>query len=68
MYLNAETQSQVLARAQPAQRGQATNRRGRAVTCRVTCTPLLDRDKTLRGVIVVVADDPGQQAPVAPVL
>ena len=39
-----------------------------ALTCRVTCTPLLDRDKTLRGVIVVVADDPGQQAPVAPVL
>ena len=47
---------------------QATNRRGRTVTCRVTCTPLLDRDKTLRGVIMVVADDPGQQAPVAPVL
>jgi two-component system, chemotaxis family, CheB/CheR fusion protein len=42
---------------------QATNRRGRTVTCRVTCTPLLDNDKTLRGVIVVVVDDPGQQGP-----
>jgi two-component system, chemotaxis family, CheB/CheR fusion protein len=42
---------------------QATNRRGRTVTCRVTCTPLLDSDKTLRGVIVVVADEPGQQTP-----
>jgi two-component system, chemotaxis family, CheB/CheR fusion protein len=44
---------------------QATNRRGRTVTCRVTCTPLLDSDKTLRGVIVVVVDEPGQQAPVS---
>jgi two-component system CheB/CheR fusion protein len=42
---------------------QATNRRGRTVTCRVTCTPLLDSDKTLRGVIVVVADEPGHQTP-----
>jgi len=42
---------------------QATNRRGRSVTCRVTCTPLLDSDKILRGVIVVVVDEPGQQAP-----
>jgi two-component system, chemotaxis family, CheB/CheR fusion protein len=42
---------------------QATNRRGRAVTCRVTCTPLLDSDKTLRGVIMVVVDEPGQQPP-----
>jgi hypothetical protein len=39
---------------------QATNRRGKTVTCRVTCTPLLDSDKTLRGVIVVVVDEPGQ--------
>jgi two-component system, chemotaxis family, CheB/CheR fusion protein len=42
---------------------QAINRRGRTVTCRVTCTPLLDTDKTLRGVIVVVVDEPGQRAP-----
>jgi len=42
---------------------QATNRRGRTVTCRVTCTPLLDSGKTLRGVIVVVVDEPGEQAP-----
>jgi two-component system CheB/CheR fusion protein len=42
---------------------QATNRRGRAVICRVTCSPLLDSDKTLRGVIMVVVDEPGQQPP-----
>ena len=42
---------------------QATNRRGRTVTCRVTFTPLLDNDKTLRGVIMVVVDEPGQQPP-----
>src|SRR5215216_6686197 len=42
---------------------QATNRRGRAVTCRVTCNPLLDSDKALRGVIVVVVDEPVQQPP-----
>jgi two-component system CheB/CheR fusion protein len=40
---------------------QAVNRRGRAVTCRVTCSPLLDSDKTLRGVIVVVLEEPGTQ-------
>jgi two-component system CheB/CheR fusion protein len=42
---------------------QATNRRGRAVTCRVTCSPLLDSDKTLRGVIMVVVNEPAQQPP-----
>jgi two-component system, chemotaxis family, CheB/CheR fusion protein len=42
---------------------QATNRRGRTVTCRVTCSPLLDSDKTLRGVIVVVVDEPNPQPP-----
>src|SRR5215216_2479537 len=42
---------------------QATNRRGRAVTCRVTCNPLLDSDKALRGVIVVAVDEPVQQPP-----
>jgi two-component system, chemotaxis family, CheB/CheR fusion protein len=38
---------------------QAVNRRGRTVICRVTCSPLLDSDKTLRGVIVVVLEEPG---------
>ena len=42
---------------------EATNRRGRTVTCRVTCSPLLDHDKTLRGAILVVVDQPGQQPP-----
>ena len=42
---------------------EATNRRGRAVTCRVTCTPLLDSDKTLRGVIMVVVEQPDGQPP-----
>jgi two-component system CheB/CheR fusion protein len=32
----------------------ATNRRGRAVRCRVTCSPLVGSDKAVRGVIVVV--------------
>ena len=36
----------------------ATNRRGRTVTCRVTCSPLVDNDKNLRGVIVLVVDEP----------
>jgi two-component system CheB/CheR fusion protein len=40
---------------------QATNRRGRTVTCRVTCSPLLDSDKTLRGVIVIVVEEPNRQ-------
>jgi two-component system, chemotaxis family, CheB/CheR fusion protein len=39
---------------------RATNRRGRSVVCRVTCSPLLDSDKTLRGVIMVVVDEPAQ--------
>ena len=42
---------------------QAVNRRGRTVTCRVTCSPLLDVDKSPRGVIVVVVEDPRQQPP-----
>jgi two-component system CheB/CheR fusion protein len=42
---------------------QATNRRGRTVSCRVTCSPLLDSDKTLRGVIMIVVDQPAQQPP-----
>jgi hypothetical protein len=35
----------------------------RLPVCRVTCSPLLDSDKTLRGVIMVVVDEPGQQPP-----
>ena len=32
----------------------ATNRRGRSVRCRVTCSPLVGNDRSVRGVIVVV--------------
>ena len=42
---------------------QATNRRGRTVVRRVTCRPLLDSDRTLRGAIMVVVDEPDQQPP-----
>jgi two-component system CheB/CheR fusion protein len=42
---------------------EATNRRGRTVTCRVTCSPLLDNDKHLRGVIVLVVDETVQEPP-----
>jgi two-component system CheB/CheR fusion protein len=41
----------------------ATNRRGRPVRCRVTCSPLAGSDKSIRGVIVVVEPQPeGQPA------
>jgi two-component system CheB/CheR fusion protein len=41
----------------------ATNRRGRPVRCRVTCSPLVGDDKAVRGVIVVVEPRPeGQPA------
>ena len=41
----------------------ATNRRGRRVRCRVTCSPLVGSDKSIRGVIVVVEPQPeGQPA------
>jgi two-component system CheB/CheR fusion protein len=36
----------------------ATNRRGRPLRCRVTCSPLVDSDKGVRGVIVVVEPQP----------
>jgi two-component system CheB/CheR fusion protein len=36
---------------------QATNRRGKTLTCRVTCSPLVGDDKTVRGVIVVVVEE-----------
>ncbi|HEY6591412.1 MAG TPA: PAS domain-containing protein [Actinomycetota bacterium] len=42
---------------------QATNRRGKTVTCRVTCSPLVGSDKTVRGVIVVVVEEPQGQPP-----
>ena len=35
----------------------ATNRRGKAVVCRVTCTPMTD-DGDIKGVILVMDDDP----------
>jgi two-component system, chemotaxis family, CheB/CheR fusion protein len=41
----------------------ATNRRGRTVTCRVTCSPLVDSDKNLRGVIVLVVDESDREPP-----
>ncbi|HEV3496757.1 MAG TPA: CheR family methyltransferase, partial [Actinomycetes bacterium] len=37
---------------------EATNRRGRRVRCRVTCSPLVGSDKGIRGVIVVVEPQP----------
>jgi hypothetical protein len=36
----------------------ATNRRGRPVRCRVTCSPLAGSDKSVRGVIVVMEPQP----------
>jgi two-component system CheB/CheR fusion protein len=39
----------------------ATNRRGRLVRCRVTCSPLVGNDKAVRGVIVVVEPQPDGQ-------
>ena len=42
---------------------EAINRRGRTVTCRVTCSPLLDSDKSLRGVIMVVVEQSDEQPP-----
>ena len=36
---------------------QATNRRGKTVSCRVTCSPLIGNDKAIRGVIVVVVEE-----------
>jgi two-component system CheB/CheR fusion protein len=42
---------------------QATNRRGKMVTCRVTCSPLIGSDKAIRGAIVVVAEEQVPQPP-----
>jgi len=35
---------------------EATNRRGRAIQCRVTGTPLLGEDKSIRGVILLIEE------------
>jgi len=35
---------------------EATNRRGRAIQCRITCTPLLGEGKTIRGVILLIEE------------
>jgi two-component system CheB/CheR fusion protein len=40
---------------------QAVNRRGKPVTCRVTCSPLIGNDKAVRGVIVVVVEESAGQ-------
>jgi two-component system CheB/CheR fusion protein len=40
---------------------EATNRRGRRVRCRVTCSPLVGSDKSARGVIVVVEPQPDSE-------
>jgi two-component system CheB/CheR fusion protein len=37
---------------------QATNRRGRSIRCRVTCSPLVGTDKIVRGTVVVVVEEP----------
>ena len=37
---------------------EATNRRGKTIHCRVTCSPLIGDDKAVRGVIVVVVEEP----------
>jgi two-component system, chemotaxis family, CheB/CheR fusion protein len=37
---------------------EATNRRGRSIRCRVTCSPLVGSDKGVRGVIVIVEPQP----------
>jgi two-component system CheB/CheR fusion protein len=41
----------------------ATNRRGRTVSCRVSCSPLVDNDKNLRGMIVLVVDQSDREPP-----
>jgi two-component system, chemotaxis family, CheB/CheR fusion protein len=37
---------------------QATNRRGKSIRCRVTCSPLVGTDRIVRGTIVVVVEEP----------
>jgi two-component system CheB/CheR fusion protein len=38
----------------------ATNRRGKLIRCRVTCSPLVGDDKDIRGVILVVEERPDE--------
>jgi two-component system CheB/CheR fusion protein len=33
---------------------QATNRRGKSILCKVTCTPLIGRRKEIQGAIVLM--------------
>jgi two-component system CheB/CheR fusion protein len=40
---------------------EATNRRGRSINCRVTCSPLLGAQRNIRGVIVMMEDLDAQQ-------
>jgi two-component system CheB/CheR fusion protein len=40
---------------------QATNRRGRAIRCRVTCSPLVGDDKSVHVVIVIVVEEPEEE-------
>jgi len=40
---------------------EATNRRGRVIRCRVTCSPLLGAHRVIRGVIVMMEDLDAQQ-------
>jgi two-component system CheB/CheR fusion protein len=35
---------------------EATNRRGRAIQCRVTCTPLVGADRTTQGIILLIEE------------
>lgn len=35
---------------------EATNRRGRAIQCRITCTPLLGVERTIQGVILLMEE------------
>jgi len=35
---------------------ECTNRRGRAIRCRVTCSPLFNAQRAIRGVIVMMED------------
>jgi len=44
----------------------ATNRRGRAITCTVACTPLTSSDGDGRGVILLMKDKADGLAPLAP--
>jgi two-component system CheB/CheR fusion protein len=39
----------------------ATNRKGRSIDCRVTCSPLLGAQRDIRGAIVMMEDLDGQQ-------